>query len=247
MTSFVLQTVKFVNNNIDLSDNFFSMNIAINERLVKIRKDFGYTQVRMAKELDISVATLNRYEKGHREPSVYILNKIAELTGCQTSWLISGATDSLESHEIHSPKGIGRTKKEGFIYVPLYDVEASAGHGTLVHSEQVIDFLAFKEQFITRELGLNPKHILLIKAIGDSMNPTIRAGALLLVNSSVTKVRNDGIYVIRQNSDLLVKRIQNMMDGQLKVRSDNPEYEPLMVASEALDILGEVVWGGQKF
>lgn len=192
--------------------------------------------------------TIQAWEtKAPEKKDADLLDKIAGVLGVSTKTLLTGSLDSLESHEIHSPKGIGRVKKEGFIYVPLYDVEASAGHGALVHSEQVIDFLAFKEQFITRELGLNPKHILLIKAIGDSMNPTIRAGALLLVNSSVTKVRNDGIYVIRQNSDLLVKRIQNMMDGQLKVRSDNPEYEPLVVASKTLDILGEVVWGGQKF
>jgi len=35
----------------------------------KMRREFGLTQVEMAKKLGISFATMNRWERGHFEPS----------------------------------------------------------------------------------------------------------------------------------------------------------------------------------
>ena len=37
------------------------------------------------------------------------------------------------------------SKQEGYIFVPRYDVQVSAGQGSLIHSEQIVSHLAFKE------------------------------------------------------------------------------------------------------
>jgi phage repressor protein C with HTH and peptisase S24 domain len=139
------------------------------------------------------------------------------------------------------------SEQEGYVFVPKYDVQVSAGQGSLIHSEQIVSHLAFQENWIRQELGLDPSHILLIQAIGDSMNPTFNAGALLLVNTKVDRIKNDSIYVINRDDELIVKRIQDLWNGQIKIKSDNPKYEPLIIQkTDAIKIVGEVVWIGQK-
>jgi len=96
-------------------------------------------------------------------------------------------------------------------------------------------------------LGLDPNHIVLIQAVGDSMNPTFNAGALLLVNTKINQIKNDSIYVINRDDELIVKRIQDLWNGQIKIKSDNPKYEPLIIQkTDALKIVGEIVWIGMK-
>jgi phage repressor protein C with HTH and peptisase S24 domain len=137
--------------------------------------------------------------------------------------------------------------QEGYVFVPKYDVQVSAGQVSLIHSEQIVSHLAFQENWIRQELGIDPNHIVLIQAVGDSMNPTFNAGALLLVNTKVNEIKNDSIYVINRDDELIVKRIQDLWNGQIKIKSDNPKYEPLIIQkTDALKIVGEVVWVGQK-
>ena len=139
------------------------------------------------------------------------------------------------------------SEQEGYVFVPKYDVQVSAGQGSLIHSEQIVSHLAFQENWIRQELGLDPNHIVLIQAVGDSMNPTFNAGALLLVNTKADHIKNDSIYVINRDDELIVKRIQDLWNGQIKIKSDNPKYEPLIIQkTDAIKIVGEVVWIGQK-
>jgi len=41
----------------------------------------------------------------------------------------------------HEQPGI----QEGYVFVPKYDVQVSAGQGSLIHSEQIVSHLAFQE------------------------------------------------------------------------------------------------------
>ena len=75
------------------------------------------------------------------------------------------------------------------------------------------------------------------------MEPTIKATELLLVDRASTRPA-DGIYVLRLEGNLLVKRLQCLPGGQIKVSSDNPAYEPFIVRMDDgadFAILGRVV------
>ena len=62
---------------------------AFAERLQKARKDTGFTQMEVAKELNIPQSTLANYETGNREPSLEILGTLAEFYGVSVDWLLS--------------------------------------------------------------------------------------------------------------------------------------------------------------
>lgn len=112
-----------------------------------------------------------------------------------------------------------------------------------------VRWMAFLPDWARKTLDINPKNLVLISATGDSMEPTLREGDLLLVNTGVTRVIDDGIYAIRVNDTLMVKRIQRLASGELIIKSDNPAYKEQMISNaqaEDLRIIGRLVWIGRK-
>ena len=58
------------------------------ERLIKIRKDRGLTQTKVANYLGIAQASYIRYEKGTSEPTVANLVKICDLLDVSADFLL---------------------------------------------------------------------------------------------------------------------------------------------------------------
>ena len=133
----------------------------------------------------------------------------------------------------------------GYVLLPLVEAKAAAGSSGSLDSDKVVDFLAFSEDWVRNTLHRRPQNLALLEATGDSMDPTIRDGDILLVDTSVRDIQSSRVYVLQVNGALLVKRIQVRLDGSLVVKSDNPSYEPEVVRPDErspLRILGQVVW-----
>ncbi len=59
----------------------------------------------------------------------------------------------------------------------------------------------------------------------------------------------DGIYAIRIDDELMVKRIQRLANGDTTLISDNAAHEEQTIPgnrAETLKIIGRAVWGGRK-
>lgn len=65
---------------------------------------------------------------------------------------------------------------------------------------------------------------------GESMDPTLKSGDIILVARKVTEPR-EGIFVVRLERFLLVKRLQVYPGQRIEVCSDNLAYTPF-----ALDV-----------
>ena len=137
----------------------------------------------------------------------------------------------------------------GFIALSFYDVEVSAGNGALIEREDRSDDLIFSQRFVTDTLGVNSNNIFLMPVRGDSMVPTLKNQSLIIVNR-IDQIIEDGIYVFRFDGQLRVKRLQFSKSG-ITVVSDNPAYQPwelskAELATEDFEIIGEVIWSGQR-
>ena len=137
----------------------------------------------------------------------------------------------------------------GYLELKFFDIEVSAGQGTLVEKEEESSAMVFSEKFIRQELGFNPNNIFLMPVRGDSMIPTLKNQSVVMVNR-VDGFSTDGIYVFRYDNRLMVKRLQFLPNG-IKVVSDNSAYEAWELRKEEIkgndfEIIGEVVWSGQR-
>ncbi len=134
------------------------------------------------------------------------------------------------------------------VAVPRLALGASAGPGSLQEDEIAAGALAFDSRWL-RAIGGRPDSLSIIRVDGESMAPTLNDGDDIMVDRSDAGERlRDGIYVLRMDDVLMVKRVAlTPRRGSFSVRSDNPLYpawedvDPALVA-----IVGRVIWAGRR-
>lgn len=133
--------------------------------------------------------------------------------------------------------------------VPRLDVDASAGAGAFDGDESGQAHIAFDPLWLRRIARGAPDQLSIIRVAGDSMAPTLADGDDILVDRGDGAGRlRDGIYVLRIDDALVVKRLALSPAGRgLSVRSDNPAYPGWPDCDPgAIDIVGRVVWTGRR-
>ena len=138
--------------------------------------------------------------------------------------------------------------QRGLRTIPRYDIGAAAGAGGLEQDERTDALFAFDEAWL-RELSPHPQRLAIIRVEGDSMLPTLNHGDDIMVDSAddATRLR-DGIYVLRRDGVLLVKRLAcSAARGRVGIVSDNPAYPADSdVRVGELDVVGRVLWAGRR-
>lgn len=72
----------------------------LGKRIKKIREEKGFTQQQLADELGISIHTVSKYEQGQREPSMEIMNKIANILEVELFEFIVDKEDVLKKWNV---------------------------------------------------------------------------------------------------------------------------------------------------
>lgn len=190
----------------------------------------GVSQAEFAASVGTSLGSLRNWLNGRNEPNVKVARAIADLYDLDLNWLISGTKkDAIGS--------------DNFVHVRRFDVEASAGDGIVVQTEDYLAPIAFEEDWLRKHVGVSPKHLTVINARGDSMLPTIRNNAPILVDHSSKAIRGDAIFAIVVDGELYIKRVQKIFGGGFVLISDNPAYQPQEIRNpEEVDmiVVGEV-------
>ena len=91
---------------------------------------------------------------------------------------------------------------------------------------------------LNRDLVRHPLATFYIRVSGDSMEPKIHSGALLVVDR-MAETKDHDIVVARLGSDFMVKRLHFEDDGGVWLLSENAAYPPVQI-TEAMDF---EVWG----
>jgi phage repressor protein C with HTH and peptisase S24 domain len=204
-----------------------------------------------AKRCEVSEGTVRNCLKGGM-PGADIALRMADAAAVNLLWLISGRgvkeASALSGLSARHDQPLDDAMLANMIMVPRFDVQASAGHGSVGQAENVIDNIAFKSSWL-RDRGINPSFASILEAKGDSMEPTIRDGDMLIVDRSISTVTGNGIYIVIFGGNVLVKRINMRRDASLVLISDNERYgEEVVPADEVPDvhIAARVMWYGRS-
>ena len=232
------------------------------ERIERVRSDLELSRMAFCKRIGFPYARYHHITgERNSKPTADLLSAVASHTDVSPDWLLSGDGPTYRGGGMVQGTAIGgRNTAIGadssqmdaqYVLLPLYGVQGSAGEGRHVGEEEVEDLLAFKRDWITRELRSSPDDLSLIYVQGESMAPTLSPGDVILVERNQNYTISDGIYVIRMGDALLVKRLQFLPEGELNVSSDNPSYHPFRVRlreeMEDFGIIGRVLWAGRRF
>ncbi|ALH79033.1 peptidase S24 [Sphingopyxis macrogoltabida] len=159
-----------------------------------------------------------------------------------------GVSEALLGGAVQRVAAPSRARGADMVLVPKLAIGASAGAGASVDGEPVEGEVAFDPKWL-RGLGADPRALSIIRVEGDSMAPTLNDGDDILVDGGDAAGRlRDGIYVLRMDDVLMVKRVSRAPgQGRISVISDNPHYrswDDLPMA--AVQLVGRVVWTGRR-
>lgn len=167
--------------------------------------------------------------------------KLATLLRLPEAALIQGAAVPEYSASIERVVGVDYAR------IPLYDIRASAGRGSLAADGEPIGWRLFEMDWIRSIAGTKLDQLAVVKVSGDSMWDTLHDGDHVLVDRGRRALAQPGIFVLALDAELIVKRVS--MDFQSRavtIISDNAKYPPQMVDDpELLRVVGRVIWLGR--
>ena len=148
----------------------------------------------------------------------------------------------------------GMPDDEAAIYgalVPVMrsEVRASAGPGAIAGDERGRPYFAFDPRWLKAITAAPSAKLSLIRVEGDSMAPTLNAGDDILIDRAACEEQlRDGIYVLRVDDTLLVKRLAvHPVGRRVTVQSDNPAYGDLPDCGlDEIECIGRVIWAGRR-
>lgn len=217
-------------------------------------KNNSLSNEKLAKIMGLSTASIDGYRRKLRLPSTEFYLFFEHNFNFSFEWFMRGRGEPFPGARVKYPEVCGPEIREykinesqiryepgEFVIVPQFRSPISAGTG-LIPDENMEMRVAFRRDWIIRK-G-NPKNMSLIKISGDSMEPTLYAGDLVLVNHSRNYLDpQGGIYAIAINNSIMVKRIHpDLHAGKVKIISDNSKYPPIEVDLDQVKINGKVIW-----
>ena len=189
-------------------------------RIKELRIQHGYTQDALGKYLGIQKAAICKYETGRANPSHEALLKLSDLFSVSADYLL-GRTDIPSSMDTAAT-----------VSVPIVG-RVHAGSPILAE-ENVFDYLPLPEQEVR-----NGEYFYM-EVEGDCMvDAHIPEGALVLVRLQ-SKVENGQIAVVRVDDEVVLRRVK-WLQNQLILYPANPRYDPMIIASGNVQIIGRVV------
>jgi phage repressor protein C with HTH and peptisase S24 domain len=141
------------------------------------------------------------------------------------------------------------TGSQGLVNVKRHPVMVSAGPGAIVTEELGKPYFAFDERWLKALTPSAPSNLSIVRVEGDSMAPTLNAGDDILVDLGDSSDRlRDGIYVLRIDDALVVKRLAlNPVGRRVTVQSDNPAYPDWPDCTlKDVNPIGRVIWSGRR-
>lgn len=187
---------------------------AENLRILRERKEM--TQQQLADALKISRSTIGMYEKGNREPDFETLELIADFFNVDMGRLIGNLTP----------------KKGNWIPV-LGSVRA----GLPVEAvENIIDYEEISEEMARQG------EFFALQIKGDSMEPRIKEGDVVIVRKQPDVESGDIAIVLVNGDDATIKKVQKF-DGGINLIPSNSAYNVLTYSNAQIESLPVQIFG----
>lgn len=189
----------------------------------------GFERKDLAERLNVPYSTLTTWINGDAYPCIDRIEQMARLFKCEKS-------DLVESRDA--------AKIRQAIRIPVYGrVRAGIPNAAI---EDIID-----TEEIDPEMVKDGSEYMALKIRGDSMEPKISDGDVVIVRKQPDVESGQIAIVMVNKNDATCKRVRKYRDG-IELVSNNPMYEPMFYSNEQIStlpvtIIGRVVELRAKF
>lgn len=189
----------------------------LGDRISYIQKLVGSKPLQEA--ANISQSTLSRLCNDQTLPTSTVLVALAKNAGVSVNWLATGEGEPTND----SPNG----------YVKIKPLEGDQRSQVLLDVE------------LLRQRNIDPENCAFVSVDGDAMQGSFPAGMQVVIELGQSK--QDGIYAVRMQGTVTIRRLQFAPNGDLKILSDNPSYPDYTLKPEeqsSFEIIGHRIWHG---
>ena len=238
--------------------SILNMDTGFRSRLVELIQASGKKQSEIAAAAHVSQGLITQWKNGTtKEPEARKVSDVCRALGnVNPDYLLHGRMpkylgEQAQDAGLSIPPGASVIAYEdhrdlspdSYLFVARYDVSLSAGTGNFVWIEHEEDPIAFRARFFQAR-GLKPENCRALAVRGRSMEPALEDGDAVMIDISDTRIVDGEMYAVMYQGELFIKYIYRR-GGGIRLKSANPEFEPIDIAGEQLDelrIIGKKVW-----
>jgi len=235
------------------------------ERLKWLREKRGLTQGEAAHGIGVSLRSLANHESG-RSPGKSSIKLYIDFYGCDRNWLLTGegepnlkdrptriipqnsehslgnSSGNIKLHaHVEIPKHDPRDY-DNFALIPMAEAHLSAGGGAFVLSEDTKEYYAFRKDWVHR-VATSRDNLVLMTVRGFSMEPTIHAGDVVLIDTGRKRIYDGNIYALGLGETIVIKRLELLPGDRVRIISDNrTEYPPDEARLFDVRVIGQIIW-----
>lgn len=213
------------------------------DRLAALLREKGLSQSALAQRVGVSQATIWKLISTPSQGSKHTHRIAAEL-GTTSEFLMDetddpGASALAERLLPFRPVPVERDPD----VVELSEIDLRFGLGaTYVDSPAEVRKRRFSREWLRNFTNAAPEQLVWTVGTGDSMEPTIRSGEVILIDRSQQSPRfGDEIWACSFGDIGMIKRLRPMPDGTVQIHSDNQVVRPEVAADGELHVYGRVV------
>lgn len=206
------------------------------------------SQIAMAEPLNINRSAITQAKNRNAVPSKWVL-QLARRYNISPDWLEfgTGHPASLQKQAKKNTRDTVETEPaagfSGIIFeVPKVAATVSAGGGSFEVATSAISTHPFPRQWLAR-MG-RPEAMVFMDVVGNSMEPSIMDGDMVLIDQAGTNLMQDQIFAVGFEDTLYIKRVERRAQTVI-LHSDNPDYSDIWISGDELDsfrVIGKVVW-----
>lgn len=208
----------------------------LGERVKARRMELGITQKELGDLVGVSQNSITKIENGG---NTTFITELASALGVDVMWLSTGASEHKSAQKVIEQSLDNYFSNERDLLhkhrIDYYDVRAAAGLTGFENSDypEIISSLYLTDEGMSQLVGKKSSDgICLVNVPTDSMEPTIRKGDIVFLDTKVNAYSGDGIYAFAIDGALFIKRIQKMIGGGYRMISDNEIYPPEQISDE---------------
>ncbi|BBB29354.1 XRE family transcriptional regulator [Neptunomonas japonica] len=219
------------------------MNKTFSERLTEARESLRMSQSELARKMNVTPQAVQQWESS-TTPRQHRVDLLAKILGVSASFLLFGA--NLESENQVNEKASISYLPSKFVQIPILDASLAAGAGSYVTDDVIKEYMPMDRAWLER-YQVDKERANIVPIRGESMEPTLMSGDLLLINTAIHKPISGKIFAFDFDGDLRIKRFNKRLDGSWLISSDNDDknlYRDETVSSHNIDqlrVIGQAV------
>ncbi len=218
--------------------------------IAALRKHLGMTQAAFAKRVGSAQANVSKWENEGRQPDAMPMSEMAALADVSVKDFTNSVWRPNSGDIAAEPPSLESIAAEhGWVLIDEIDLAFGMGATYLDpdRTPERLGVIPFAADWIRDMYRGSIMHLKVVRGRGDSMEPTIRDGDFVLIDTSRRRLdEQDVVWAVSYGELGMIRRLRQLPGGGVELMPDNAVVRPTEAHDGELHIMGRVIWIGRR-